>query len=165
MSLCGATQPEQLAITCDKSAPNHEVHSGFNRQARVMVEWPNLSYVEPVQRATRPLKEVARGVRTIVRANDPVTAHRLAEAYEPTSGTKRDRVARYLIDHLGEWIDAPTFTTEEVGGGFAATRRLRELREDYGWPIETRERPESPNTWQHRLSSIPEGVTYGSPHD
>jgi len=61
------------------------------------------------------------------------------------------------MNNVGVWIDAVRFVDEEVGG-FAGTRRLRELREEYGWNIATRRHPDpsKPNTHQHCLLSPPE---------
>lgn len=85
----------------------------------------------------------------IVRTDDSGAALEAAERYQPKRDSAKGRVLSYLQERLGEWVDAPDLTTEAVGG-FAGTRRLRELR-DAGWPIETRPKPGSVNTWQHRL--------------
>jgi len=101
----------------------------------------------------RELAGVSRPAREFVRQDDPDTSHQAMALYEPKRGTAKGRVLFYLREHLGEWVDAPAFHQPEVGG-FAGTRRLRELRED-GWPIETRPKPGSENTWQHRLIEDP----------
>lgn len=84
----------------------------------------------------------------IVRNDDPETSHEAAARYEPKRETAKGRVLALLRARRGEWIDAVEFTAPEVGG-FAGTRRLRELRDR--WPIETRRKPGSETTWQHRL--------------
>lgn len=90
---------------------------------------------------------IPRPTKALRRNTDPVNSHVAAELYEPKRGTSRAAVLALLKERRGEWIDAPDFC--EVGG-FAATRRLRELRAS-GWPIETRRKPGSGTTWQHRL--------------
>lgn len=94
---------------------------------------------------------VNRGKRPppVVRTDDPASAHVAAERYEPKRDSAKGRVLAYLRERIGQWVDAPELTRPEVGG-FAGTRRLRELR-DVGWPIETRPKPDATNTWQHRL--------------
>lgn len=83
------------------------------------------------------------------RFTDPVTSHEAEAAYEPKRASAKGRVLALLRERRGHWIDAVAFTASDVGG-FAGTRRLRELR-DAGHPIETRRKPGSPSTWQHRL--------------
>lgn len=85
----------------------------------------------------------------IVRNADPSTAHVAAARFQPKRDSAKGRVLAYLQARLGEWVDAPELTAREVGG-FAGTRRMRELRE-VGWPIETRPHPDGSNVWQHRL--------------
>lgn len=85
----------------------------------------------------------------VVRASDPATAHEAAARYEPSRDSAKGRVLAYLREHSGQWVDAVELTLPEVGG-FAGTRRMRELR-DAGWSIETRPKPGETNTWQHRL--------------
>lgn len=87
----------------------------------------------------------------IARTNDPINSHVAAEQIEPTRGSKRAAVLDYLRQHMDDWVDAPGLATQDVGG-FGGTRRMRELRQ-MGWNIETRQKPNSPNTWQHRLVS------------
>lgn len=95
----------------------------------------------------------------IVGTDDPETSKEAAERYEPKRDTAKGRVLVYLQARIGQWVDAPELTTEAVGG-FAGTRRLRELREQ-GWPIDTRPKPGAENTWQHRL--VPEEEWTGTP--
>ena len=110
----------------------------------------------------KPVEErVDRGKRPppIVRTDDPGTAHEAAQRYQPKRDSAKGRVLAYLQQRIGQWVDAPELVTPEVGG-FAGTRRMRELR-DVGWPIETRPKPDGSNTWQHRL--LPEtGLSAGT---
>jgi hypothetical protein len=132
--------------------------------------WPNPGWVDPAQARKDALaqaenaKEIAKnGARTmrgiqrrLARTEDPVTSHEAAEAYVAAQAhkTRLGKVAAHLIANVGLWIDAVDFTAPDVGG-FAGTRRLRELREEYGWPVETRRKPGSAVSWQHRLTELP----------
>lgn len=91
-----------------------------------------------------------RHVNQFFRASDPDSSREAAQRYEPKRETAKARVLDYLRARVLMWVDAPELTTPEVGG-FAGTRRLRELRDD-GWPIETRPKPGATNLWQHRLT-------------
>ena len=90
-----------------------------------------------------------RHVNPLYRTSDPDTSKEAAQRYEPKRDTAKARVLEYLRARPRMWVDAPELTSPEVGG-FAGTRRLRELRDD-GWPIETQPKPGATNTWQHRL--------------
>lgn len=85
------------------------------------------------------------------RTNGPINSIDAAVAYEPVRNTRKTIVANYLLDHIGEWIDAETFN--EIGGR-AGDRRMRELRQD-GWQIETRLSPSQFRAYQHRLIKVP----------
>lgn len=89
-------------------------------------------------------------MRLPVRTDDPLNSHVAERASAPARGSKREAVLAYLQGRKGDWVDAPELATPEVGG-FAGTRRLRELR-DMGWDIETRQKPGSATVWQHRLA-------------
>lgn len=51
MSLCRSVHPENENIYCDRSAGNHELHSGFDHSnIRAPYEdWPNEDYVPPLE--------------------------------------------------------------------------------------------------------------------
>lgn len=158
--LCGEDHPEHSGVLCDLPAGHYAEHA-----ARAFIDG---SWIEPWgERRTPPPKRSRgrqaldemgnrakrserRGAHQFARNSDPGSAHLAAQMYEPKRGTAKARVLDLLRAHLGQWVDAPAFTAPEVGG-FAGTRRLRELRED-GWPIETRPKPDDSNTWQHRLA-------------
>lgn len=151
--LCGAEHPERPEVTCDKPLPCYHFHS--SREHRTA--WG--SQPAPPKRGRSETKtrvkvdEMASRAakKTFVREHDLETAHEAIERYEPHRDTAKGRVLAYLREHAGQWVDAPDLTTPEVGG-FAGTRRLRELRDD-GWPIETRPKPGETNLWQHRLGT------------
>lgn len=167
---CGAVNGDGVA--CTLSADPHRDHLAVkhvNHQP-VYIEWPNESFVDPrearqqaaeqAQKARQTVKDAAatmRGIeRRLARSEDSTTAKDAATAYVAARAhkTRLGKVAKYLIDNVGLWIDAVDFTDSEVGG-FAGTRRLRELREEYGWKIETRRKPGSATAWQHRLTELP----------
>lgn len=104
---------------------------------------------KPELRAGPIMWDYDSGSSLLVRHDDPANAHQAIENYEPRRNTAKARVLACLRSRRGEWIDAVEFTAPEIGG-FAGTRRLRELREA-GCPIETRPSPGQPNVWQHRL--------------
>lgn len=110
----------------------------------------NLPKGHPRHRTAVPPPPPRGSVQTpIVRNTDPSSAHDAAARYQPKRETAKGRVLAYMQARIGQWIDAPELAAPEVGG-FAGTRRMRELR-DAGWPIETRPNPDGSNTWQHRL--------------
>lgn len=152
---CGEAHPEQPDVECDKAKPCWGSHS--NVTAKLV--WPGTPLPTKKRSAAR-VAEIAsraeRGSRTgppLSRTTDPATSHLAIELYEPKRESAKSRVLMYLRDHLGEWVDARVLTDEEVGG-FAGTRRMRELR-DEGFPIETRLKPDTQTTWQHRLVRDP----------
>lgn len=149
MARCPAKHDD---MTCIRGETLHKDH----RNA-VGTEWPNEGYVarKPKVDTKALIKELAAQIsKPLVRSDDPETSHRAIQNYEPKLKTAKGRVAQMLLDNLGQWIDAPRFTVKEIGG-FAGTRRLRELREAHGWNIETREKHDGSNTWQHRLAELP----------
>lgn len=140
--LCGEPHPDKSEVRCDKTVPCYGYHSSVPYD----LTWPGNP--KPRKRADGgKLKDIK--ARALVRNTDPGTAHEAIERYKPKRDTAKGRVLAYLQEREGVWVDAPELTTQEVGG-FAGTRRLRELR-DAGWPIETRPKPDAENTWQHRL--------------
>lgn len=141
--LCGEPHPDQPSVQCDKAKPCYGYHANALRD----LVWPGNP--KPRRRADGgKLKDIK--ARALVRKDDPETAHEAIERYEPKRDTAKGRVLAYLRERAGQWVDAPELTAQEVGG-FAGTRRLRELR-DAGYPIETRPHPAAENTWQHRLT-------------
>lgn len=147
---CLAKHPESEAtcyLPAERAHNYHLAHPGLN--------WPNPDYVPPptpIKKAkfTSDANKIKDGIKRNARHSDPSTSKQAAERYEPKRETAKGRVLAHLRAHPNEWVDAPEFTREDIGG-FAGTRRLRELREDDGWPIETRPKPGYTNLWQHRL--------------
>jgi hypothetical protein len=168
MAICGAVQPGRPEVTCNRSGPpsGHPVHSGpsYGQSGRPMyVDWENPDFVPPPPRPgshdgllASLVAEVDAESR-LARSEPQGGAQEAALVYSRTKRkTRLGKVAEYLIAHQGEWIDAAHFADAEVGG-FAGTRRLRELREEYAWPISTRRSPDpnKPNHWEHRLDYVP----------
>lgn len=168
---CGQPHPEHDELVCAKAPHPYGAH--MSRSGQV---WPGLeapagtgSRATKVTRLAAMAQQCATEGRNqrvgapgsapepvpapevgLYRASDPKTAQEAAERYQPARDSAKGRVLAYLQEHVGEWIDAPTLTHQSIGG-FAGTRRMRELREA-GWPIETRPKPGgTSNTWQHRL--------------
>lgn len=108
-----------------------------------------LARLNAMAERTAPERHAEQYHPPLVRNSDPATSAEAAERYEPRRETAKARVLDYLRERAGQWVDAVDLTRPEVGG-FAGTRRMRELR-DGGWPIETRPKPGESNTWQHRL--------------
>jgi hypothetical protein len=171
MPICGAIHPDHPAtarfpaVSCSRQVGNHPEHTGSHiikdGWESEWLDWPNESYVPPppgpAERRAK-LHEMASRVPPevrLARTDDPGTSHEAIKTYSRTRyRTRLGKVADYLVNHLGQWVDAVHFTDDEVGG-FAGTRRLRELREDYGWDVVTRQHPDKPNTWQHMLRTMP----------
>lgn len=149
--LCGERHPERPEVACEKTMPCY----GYHASGKYKLTWEGRELPETKDQRSAVLdvvRRVRRGGRVgppVVRRSDPPTAHEAAERYEPKRETAKGRVLAYLRAHLGEWVDAPDLTAPDVGG-FAGTRRLRELR-DEGHVIETRPKPGEQNLWQHRL--------------
>jgi len=178
VSFCGAPHPEREGMICERRPGNHPQHTGSHTivvsmglaadqqpyQRQDFLDWPNESYTPPPPgpgaHRTR-LKEMASRVPPevrLARTDDPGVSHEAIKTYSRTRyKTRLGQVAALLLNNIGVWIDAVRFANEEVGG-FAGTRRLRELREEYGWKIETRKHPDpnKPNTHQHCLVEMPE---------
>lgn len=156
---CGARHPENLG-TCEKPKPCYEFHMfavWTPENGNQPTTWPNQTKVPDRRGDHAKAKEMAKRVDKattgapgpIVGKDDPENSHVAAQRIEPTRGSKRAQVLDHLRQRMGQWVDAPDLATEEVGG-FGGTRRMRELR-DMGWNIETRPKPGTTNTWQHRL--------------
>lgn len=86
----------------------------------------------------------------IARNVDPWSAKLAAARIEPTRGTRKAAVLALLRGAHGEWVDGSDIATANVGGS-EGLRRLRELREADGWPIERRPHPTRATSWQYRL--------------
>lgn len=184
MAICGAPHPQLEGVACliKQERGTHSPHTDWEHPP-----WPDPEIEErrKLLKGNRKVKkgatarlhkkvtdsrkqnleaerEAAAAALPNVRADDAETAQEAADRYEPKRGTARARVLDYLRARTGEWVDAPELTDPSVGG-FGGTRRLRELRE-VGWPIETRPKPDTTNTWQHRLlaEGSPETASTGS---
>lgn len=73
-----------------------------------------------------------------------------AMEYESVRSDLRWRTNRYLLSHNGVWIAGKELTAQFGSEGL---RRLRELRHDYGWPIEARSRGRG--QWDYRMNIDP----------
>jgi hypothetical protein len=171
MGACGQRHPDHPDVVCQLGVP-HPAHTGRHLELSPgskwvrpnYIDWPNEDYKPPAPGPgahKRQLKELASQVppeNRLARGDDPGAAHEAIRTYSRTRyKTRLGKVANFFLNHLGEWHDAVRFVDEEVGG-FAGTRRVRELREEYGWDIEIRKHPDpaKPNTHQYRLNRMPE---------
>lgn len=165
MSTCDVEHPDHVGVFCNRPAPptGHREHSGL-LVGTGYIDWPNEHYIPPPARPGAH-DELLKGLAGQVKDSDAgrlagpegsETSVEAARTYARSHRkTRLGKVAEYLLDHPGEWLDAVRFASDEVGG-FAGTRRLRELREDYHWPISTRRHPDKVSTWQHRLDYVPD---------
>jgi hypothetical protein len=94
-----------------------------------------------------------------VRSNDPWSSHLASELSRSGWGQTRQAVARLMLDRLGRWT---TMAQIRAAGGSSGDRRLRELRFDYGWPIERQPNPEG-GAWLYRLLSSDVPINYAYP--
>jgi hypothetical protein len=83
-------------------------------------------------------------------------------AYVPEGDAKaadnhRRRVAQYLVDRLGEWVEGPELLQSSVGGS-EGLRRMRELRNDLGWHIEGPRRIPGRTARVYRLATAPSSM-------
>ena len=83
------------------------------------------------------------------RRSDPWTSKEAARRTTPT-GVRVMEVLKALLTESPAWVDAPNLATGECGGS-EGLRRVRELRSDYGWPVERRQHPTRSQLWQYRL--------------
>lgn len=145
-----STQHPTLPLACSRQADHYFSHSGRDLSLTIH-DWPGDRAYEPSPKPkskAETKKELLRVLNT-VRRSDPETAHEAARRYEPKRESAKGRVLAHLRVHQDQWVEAVLLTAPDIGG-FAGTRRLRELRDD-GWPIETRPKPGTTNVWQHRL--------------
>lgn len=67
--------------------------------------------------------------------------------------TSKDRIRRFLLDHQGEVVTMKQI--QEAAGVTSAARRLRELREDDGWPIQSHIDDRALRPGEYRLAGDP----------
>lgn len=154
--ICGVVHDEYPEVRCVAPQGNHQQHMA-RREGRE-VYWPN-DDAFPVQLVRDPdrLKDIAREVReaqrderALARNDDPWSSHLAAQRIYPKLTTRWYKVLALLQERAGQWVSGTEIATPEVGGS-EGLRRLRQLRKDYGWPIERRPDPASATAWQYRL--------------
>lgn len=101
-------------------------------------------------RSSSPKRARPTDPRRLARTSDPESSQIAAVRVAPTVGSRQAQVLDRLRDACGEWVDGSALSTAECGGS-EGKRRLRELREEKGWPIECRPHPGSATAWQYRL--------------
>lgn len=123
------------------------------------VSWENTEYRSPQQfgeqaRHAKVLIETrAREAREIIARDTPQKP--LGSAAGQRKRTRLGQVANLLVNNVGIWIDGYRLETQEIGGS-SGLRRVRELRDDYGWVIENRPHPTHSSTDQYRLVELPD---------
>jgi 5-methylcytosine-specific restriction endonuclease McrA len=80
---------------------------------------------------------------------------RLANSIRNGGGSARDRVARFLEATVGRTVTRDQI--DYVGKIKEGSRRLRELRDEHGWPIETHIDDPALRTSEYRLLSTEQG--------
>jgi hypothetical protein len=156
MSRCPARHPDTGLQCADDADPHPGDHYATEGGGAV---WSNPDRVDPArarqrlaeqgQAAVGLAREGAAVMRKMARTSDSDATHKAAETYVLSGARNRviDRVARLLEARQGDWVDATEFDRLAKSG----ERRMRELRDDYGWPIEIRDKPGAINAYQHRL--------------
>jgi len=79
----------------------------------------------------------------------------LANRLRNESGSARDRIGRYLSESVGQVVNRDQI--DYVGKIKEGSRRLRELRDELGWPIETHIDDPSLKSSEYRLLSTDPG--------
>lgn len=163
MATCATKHPEQPMLACilvrsERGHPHHlalRYIEGRSQPEQVM--WPDLDY-----RSSQDLREQSRQASsTIARHADTLRQKILDSTPQKPLGlrpgqrkkTRLGQVANLLVNNVGVWIDGHRLETVEVGGS-SGLRRLRELRDDYGWNID--QRPTATSTDQYRLVELPD---------
>lgn len=165
LTYCDEPHPDDPDVQCLREQEVGTLHKGLHCVPGTQIFWGQPTLLSKEERGKvkgavmegidndpatpPPTSAEAIPPPPIVRRDDPANSHIAAEQIEPSRGTKRAQVLAYLRERYGQWVDAPELATQDVGG-FAGTRRMRELRK-MGWNIETRQHPEITNLWQHRL--------------
>lgn len=173
--VCGAEHPEREGVHCmrpvDQCFVYHLSEEPGPYGGTLDVHWSNPKEKPKPEKESNPSK--AKGIADRVRggkvpadslphspshklyeAEGPLTSKIAAERTEVTRQGQLRQTAEFLDAHVGEWIPGTAFNTPEVGGQ-DGTRRVRELRDDYNWPIENRPMKDS-TTWEYRLAPLAE---------
>jgi hypothetical protein len=160
---CATKHPDRPELSCilPRTERGHREHLAMvyvpGRSQPDSVTWPDLDYRSPEfyrqqgQEAAQRIQSGAVLVREQIRLNTPQRP--LGRAAGQRKKTRLGQVANLLVNNVGVWIDGHRLATVEIGGS-EGLKRLRELRDDYGWHIENRPVPNS--TDQYRLVELPD---------
>jgi hypothetical protein len=157
---CGAKHPEhpELACVLDTARPHplHLVTRYADGSAQPM-SWANPEYQSPHQRADQSqqagatIKHHAAAVRQQIAQQQP-----LGSVRDQRKKTRLGQVASLLVNNVGTWIEGHRLETIEVGGS-SGLRRVRELRDEYGWKIVNEPDPDHPgSTDRYMLVELPD---------
>lgn len=170
--VCGSYHPDLNGVRCIAPSMTHADHIAVH--GSIPIFWVNEDFVAPGPKLKSKgaivdfINEAAgnvpppqrRGTSArppIVATDDPWSSHVAASRIEPVRGTRKAAVLVALREARGGWVDGSSIATAEVGGS-EGLRRLRELREADGWPIERRPSPSSATSWQYRLAGPGENL-------
>lgn len=163
MDLCNAVHPDhpELACALERTERGHPLHLALRpvvgRSQPDEYVWPDPNYRsqheirEQGRTAKATIDTAAAAVRQEIRRNRQQVPLGLQPGQRKK--TRLGQVANVLVNNVGVWIDGHRLETVEVGGS-SGLRRLRELRDDYGWNIE--QRPTNTSTDQYRLVELPD---------
>lgn len=159
---CAALHPELPGVACILAASQrgHPWHVAMRytegRSQPEQVRWADEGYRSP-----QDAREQSRQAKvTIDIGADQVRAQIAAQdrAHPPVlkagqrKRTRLGQVANLLATNVGQWVDGHRLETVEIGGS-SGLRRVRELRDDYGWHII--QRPVPGSTDQYQLVELP----------
>jgi hypothetical protein len=100
------------------------------------------------------IQEVGRSTYVLTQAEpdaDRAAQWQLANRIRNESGSARDRIGRFLTAYVGQTVTRDQI--DYVGKIKEGSRRLRELRDEHGWPIETHIDDPSLKPSEYRLLS------------
>jgi hypothetical protein len=155
MTICAAAHPDLPGLSCilNRTERGHPEHVAMRytegRSQPEQERWPNPDY-----RAPADLKAQGRQVRAAIEVQAAAVRSQLPSG-RPKPVLKKTRlgqVANLLVNNVGVWIDGHRLETQQIGGS-SGLRRLRELRDDYGWNII--QRPTEGSTDQYMLVEMP----------
>lgn len=98
--------------------------------------------------------------RGLVRNDDAPATKEALRHFIPDRSTRLGRVALHLAENVGAWVDIEDLSTPEIGGR-SADRRVRELDENFGWPIQRGKQP-GKSTFRYKLTEDPRGELWKS---
>lgn len=163
MTACATKHPEIDGVSCilPRSERGHPEHLAM-RYVPGRSEPEHLMWADPHYRSPQDLRDQGRHVKVVIEESAAVVRQEIRRltpqqplglAPGQRKKTRLGQVANMLVNNVGMWIEGHRLETVEIGGS-SGLRRLRELRDDYGWNIE--QRPTDNSTDQYRLVELPD---------